>query len=290
MKNQKNLNNKPKNSAENNVTDFHAHEMTPVIVNAGDFALKTGKEIIYFLAFLGETAEALWYAIRHPRKIRWKETLYYMDVCGSDAVPIVCMICLLMGLILGFQSALQMQKYGTGIYVADLVGLSIVKELGPLMVAMICIGRAGSAFAAELGTMKVGEEIDAMTTMGFVPSRFLVVPKILALLAVMPLLTIFGDIMGIAGGFLVGKIKLGIPIIAYYERSLIAIKPQFVVEGLIKSIVFSVLIGVVGCYRGIQAPNDTQGVGRAATSAVVSGIFLVVIADCLITMILSNWW
>lgn len=269
---------------------LHQDQRRLAVVFAGETALSFWNDCINFLAMTGEIASSLAYAIRHPTKIRWKETSYYMDVCGTDAVPIVILICFLMGLILGFQGAIQMHKFGTDIFVADLVGLSIVKELGPLMVAMICTGRAGSAFAAELGTMKVGDEIDAMITMGFVPSRFLLVPKIIALVAVMPILTIFGDILGIMGGMFVGKIQLELPIIAYYNRTIIAIKPEYLIEGILKSIVFAFLIAGVGCLRGLEAKNDTQGVGRATTSAVVSGIFLVIVADTLLTILFSYLW
>jgi len=238
--------------------------------------------------FTGDLTLAVCYAVRHPRKIRWRETLYYMDMCGSDALPIVALICTLMGLILGFQAAVQMQKFGTDIYVADLVGFSIIKELGPLMVAMIATGRAGSAFAAEIGTMKVSEEIDAMKTMGFVPSRFLVIPKLLAMLLVIPILTVFGDLAGLFGGFIVGWVKLDIPPVAYYSRTILVLTPMTFFMGLVKSVIFAFLIAVVGCMRGFDASSDAQGVGRSATSAVVSGIFLVVIADAVLTILFST--
>lgn len=265
-------------------------ELKDAVSYIGSFSLRFCNDSLMLLAFIGEVAAALFEAIKKPRKIRWKETLYYMDVCGSDAVPIVVLICFLMGLILGFQGAIQMHKFGTDIFVADLVGLSIVKELGPLMVATICTGRAGSAFAAELGTMKVTEEIDAMVTMGFVPSRFLIVPKVIALFVVMPVLTVYGDICGILGGMFVGNVQLGIPIIAYYNRTLVAILPQYFIEGLLKSMVFAVLVAGIGCFRGLQSSGDTQGVGRATTSAVVSGIFLIVLADTVLTYLFSKLW
>jgi phospholipid/cholesterol/gamma-HCH transport system permease protein len=181
-----------------------------------------------------------------------------------------------------------MHKFGTDLYVADMVGLSIVKELGPLMVAMICTGRAGSAFAAEISTMKVSEEIDAMVTMGFKPSRFLIIPKLLALVLVMPVLTIFGNVVGIIGGMTVGVFSLGLPVITYFNRTVLIITPRCFTEGLIKSAVFAILIAAVGCLRGLEAKNDTHGVGSAATSAVVSGIFLVIVADTLLTFLFSR--
>ncbi len=240
------------------------------------------------LAFTGELFAAACEAVRHPKKIRWRETLYYMDMCGSDAVPITLMICFLMGLILGFQGAVQMHKYGGDVYLAPLVGASIVKELGPLMVAIIATGRAGSSFAAEIGTMKVSEEIDAMMTMGFVPSRFLVIPKMIAMILVLPMLTAMGDAVGIIGGMLVANIKLGIPFEAYYNMTLWGVKPFYFFEGLTKSAVYAFIIASIGCMRGFEARTDAMGVGRAATSAVVTSIFLIAVADALLAFIFSS--
>lgn len=287
------LNTALQKSLEKNVGDLHSSHLSRIrspVAYIGEVSWQFGQDCKNMLAFIGETAVAISYAATHPRKIRWKETFYYMDVCGADALPIVSLICFLMGLILGFQGAIQLHKFGTDIYLADGVGLSIVKELGPLMVAMICTGRAGSAFAAEIGTMKVAEEIDAMVTMGFVPSRFLIIPKLFAMIIVMPLLTVFGDIAGIFGGMVVGHMNLGLPVITYYNRTLVAIKPIFFTEGLIKSMVFAILITVVGCMRGFESKNDAQGVGRATTSAVVSGIFLIILADTLLTILFSVLW
>jgi phospholipid/cholesterol/gamma-HCH transport system permease protein len=210
-----------------------------------------------------------------------------MDMCGSQAVPIVLMICFLMGVILGFQASVQMRKFGTELYVADLVGFSILKELGPLMVAMIATGRAGSAFAAEIGTMKVNDEISALETMGFAPSRFLVIPKMLAMVIVSPALTVFGDVIGIVGGFVVGTTMLGLPLMAYYNRTVEVLYPMIFILGLVKSVVFALIIAVIGCLRGFQSECNAQGVGRATTSAVVTSIFLIVIADAALTIIFS---
>ena len=263
--------------------------MRNFFTNLGDKAAFYFKECRDLLAFIGEIAAALVYAIRHPRKIRWRETFYYMETCGRAALPIVFLICFLMGLIIAFQASIVLHKFGTDIFIADMVGVSIVKELGALMVAMIATGRAGSAFAAEIGTMKVSDEVDALITMGFSPSRFLIIPKLLAMCIVMPLLTVFGNIAGVLGGLFVSYGKLGIPIITYYNRIVHIVTPWFLMEGLIKSFVFAVLITAVGCMRGFEAGNDAQGVGRAATSAVVSGIFLVIISDSLLTIIFSYY-
>jgi phospholipid/cholesterol/gamma-HCH transport system permease protein len=239
------------------------------------------------VSFLGEVLYESINALLNPRKIKWKNTLYYMDMCGREAVPIMALICFLMGLILGFQSAVQMKQFGTDIYVADLVGLSIVKELGPLMIAMIAAGRAGSAFAAELGTMKVNEEIDALTTMGFIPSRILIMPKLIAMVFVMPLLTVIGDLAGVVGGLVVGLTNLKLPFSAYLNQTMKAIHYTDVTEGLIKSFIFAILITLIGCFQGMNCSNDAQGVGRATTVTVVMGIFLIVVSDTIMTIAFS---
>ena len=254
---------------------------------AGDATIKFAGDAKDLVGFIGDLAESAWHSLVRPSKIRWREIYYYMDKTGSDAVPIVSLICFLMGVILAFQGIVQMGKFGLKIFVADLVGLAIVKELGPLMVAMICTGRAGSAFAAEIGTMKVNEELDAMETMGLKAARFLVVPKIIALVAMMPLLTVIGDAVGVIGGMLVAVVKGGVAVEEYYLRTIHAMTPMTMTEGLVKSVVFAALIAAIGCFRGFQADNDAKGVGRATTSAVVSGIFLVVLADAFITMLFN---
>jgi phospholipid/cholesterol/gamma-HCH transport system permease protein len=256
-----------------------------IFVTLGAAAYKFCGDIKSIIGFSGSIMIVIYKMIKNPRKIPVQETLYYIDKTGVDAVPIVALICFLMGMILGFQGITQMKRFGIDIYVADLVGLGIVRELGPLMVAMICTGRAGSAFAAEIGTMKVSEEIDALTTMGIKPERILVMPKIMALLIAMPLLTIIGDIIGVIGGIVVALLASDITFSAFYGRTMQAIAPANLFESLLKSIIFAALIASVGCLRGMEAQNDAKGVGRATTSSVVSGIFLIVIADALVTFI-----
>ncbi|OPZ28519.1 MAG: putative phospholipid ABC transporter permease protein MlaE [Lentisphaerae bacterium ADurb.BinA184] len=240
------------------------------------------------VTFIGELVHAFGGACRRPRLVRWRDVLYYMDRCGTDGLPITVLICFLMGLILAIQAANQMHPFGADIYVANLIGVSITWELGPLMVGIICTGRAGSAFAAEIGTMKVSEELDALVTMGIAPTRFLVVPKVLALIVVMPLLTVFGDLAGVAGGFVVGMFQLDLPFIAYWNQTVAALGPWDVVQGLIKSAVFAFLVAAVGCLRGAQTREGAQGVGVSTTSAVVSGIFLLIVSDAFMTFLLTR--
>lgn len=259
-------------------------------VEVGDFTLEFIKLIRINIIFLGEFVSSLVDAIKNPKKIRVRELLYYMDTCGRQGLGIALLICFLIGLTLGAQSALQLSQFGADIYLADFVGLVMVKEVSPLMVAIICTGRAGSAFAAEIGTMKVNEEIDAMYTMGIEPFRFLAFPKVMALLICLPLLTAFGDLAGVFGGYCIGVYSLDIPATAYISQSLKAISYLDILEGIIKSGVFAFLVACIGCVQGLEASKDAQGVGKAATSTVVQGILLIIVSDCILTMIFTKLW
>ncbi len=253
----------------------------------GDGGWKLITDTLAIISFLEELPRAFIEAVKHPRKIKWRDTFYYMDTCGSDALPIVSLLGFLVGIILAFQAVVQLQRFGVGNFVVNLVSVTIVRELGPLMVAIVVAGRSGSAFASEIATMKVSEELDAMVTMGFTTSRFIIVPKVLALFLVMPLLTIFADIAGVAGGITIAYWRVGVSINEAYNATLDAVDPIGLTQGLVKSLIFALLISCIGCMRGLQAKKDAKGVGRASTSAVVSGIFLIIIADALITALFS---
>ncbi len=191
----------------------------------------------------------------------------------------------LIGFVMGFQSAVQLKQFGANIYVADLVGLSITRELGPLMTAIIVCGRSGAAFAAELGTMKVSEEIDALRTMGFGPLRFLVVPRILALFLAMPILVMLGDLVGIAGGLLVGVTSLDLTIMGYLNETQNSLHMWDVFQGVIKSGVFAVAIGIISCQQGLATTGGAEGVGRRTTAAVVSSLFALILIDAGFTVL-----
>jgi len=244
----------------------------------GQAALTVGRDIATQIAFVGETGSALWFAIKNPQRVRWKDVWYTCEQVGVNALPIVALISFLMGIIIAFQSAVPMQQYGAELFVADLVGLAILRELGPLMTAILLAGRSGAAFAAEIGTMKVNEELNALTTMGLDPVRFLVVTRILAAVLMVPLLTLFADMLGILGGALT-MISFNIPILTYLREvdSLVDIKDLW--AGLAKAPVFALLIAGVGCLRGLQTQTGASAVGISATRAVVSGIVLIVVVD-----------
>ena len=245
-----------------------------------------GSKVAAPLIFLGAVALAL-PSFFTRRGMRRRELNYYIDLCGVQSVPIVLLICFLMGTGVSLQSVLQLRKFGAEVFNADLVGFAVLKEFGPLMVAIIATGRAGSAFAAEIGTMKVNEEISALQTLGIRPEAFLVLPKLFAMLMVMPLLTAIGDVAGIAGGMAIGVSYTDLPLAVYWERTLSALDWVTFMIGIVKSVVYAGLISLCGCYCGFAADGDAQGVGRGATKAVVSSIFFVVVADAILTLLFS---
>ncbi|MCP4177306.1 MAG: ABC transporter permease [bacterium] len=254
-----------------------------VFETAGECIYKICSDFRNFAGFVGDVIYAIRYFITHPRRLKYQDVLFYMDKNGTDGIPIVFLICFLVGLIIAYQSIAQLAVFGLQVYVADLVALTMIRELGPLMVAVICIGRAGSAYAAEIGTMKVSEEIDAMTTMGIKPARVLVIPKMLALIIIMPMLTMIGDVAGVLGGLAVGVPLTNVSFIEYCNRTLSVLSPACIVESLSKGIVFAIIIAVVGCLRGIETENNAKGVGKSTTSAVVTSILLVIVADFVFT-------
>jgi len=253
-------------------------ERLHAVEEIGRAALITWRDIKTQVAFVGETSAALWFAIRHPASVRWKDVWYTCEQVGVNALPIVGLISFLLGIILAFQAAVPMRQFGAELFVADLGGLSILRELGPLMTAILLAGRSGAAFAAEIGTMKVNEELNALSTMGLDPVRFLVVTRILAAVLMVPLLTLFADFIGILGGALT-MISFNIPIVTFLREvdSLVDVKDLF--AGLAKTPVFALLIAGIGCLRGLQTQTGASAVGISATRAVVSGIVLLVVVD-----------
>ena len=234
--------------------------------------------------FIGETASALGYAFTHPHRVRWKDVWYTCEQVGANALPIVALISFLLGVILAFQAAVPMRQFGAEIFVADLVGLSILRELGPLMTAILLAGRSGAAFAAEIGTMKVNEELNALTTMGLDPVRFLVVTRILAALLMVPLLSLFADLIGVLSGGLT-MLSFNIPIVTYLKEVDSIVDLKDVLAGLVKTPVFAILIAGIGCLRGLETQTGASAVGISATRAVVSGIVLLVVVDGIFAVI-----
>jgi phospholipid/cholesterol/gamma-HCH transport system permease protein len=251
--------------------------------NVGEIAIILFQDTRYLIEFLGELTTKMLFLLFHPKQTRLKDFSYHFTHAGVDALPIVILIVFLIGVISGYQGAVQLHQFGADIYIADLIGISITRELGPLMAAILVAGRSGSAFAAEIGTMKVSEEIDALTSMGFDKIRFLVLPRVLAIVCAMPFLVVIADVAGIAGGYLSAATSLNITLTGYMNELRTAISYSDILSGLWKSVVFGYLVGTVGCFRGMQVRGGAESVGKYTTSSVVSGILLIIIADGIFT-------
>jgi phospholipid/cholesterol/gamma-HCH transport system permease protein len=244
-------------------------------------------DIARSITFLGSLISEVILSLLHPSSVRWKDVLLYMKKVGVDGLPILGLISFLLGLIIAFMSSLQLKQFGANAYVASLVAIAMVRELGPIITAILVAGRSGSAFAAEIGTMKVNEEVDALVTMGFDPMRFLAIPKVFASILVVPLLTFFSDLFAILGGMTIGIVGLGLTLHTYAEQTSWALEVFDIVSGVVKSVVFAILIAGIGCQRGFQTRGGAESVGNSTTSAVVAGLFLIIVADSIFAIILN---
>ncbi len=260
----------------------HSHNLLAVV---GVAATGLGRQIRDFADFIGQCTLSALGLLRQPGRFRWRDCFSEMQQCGAMALPIVSLISLLTGLIMAYQAAVQLRQFGADIFVADLVGLAVVREMGPMMAAVVLAGRTGAAFAAQIGNMKTGEEIDALETLGIAPVEFLVLPRLLALTLMMPLLALYANCLGWLGGMFVSASVLDIPPSAYWIETQTVIDLSDVSSGLVKSVVFGVIVATAGCLRGMQCERSAAGVGRAATSAVVTGILLIIAADAIFAVL-----
>ena len=240
------------------------------------------------LAFIGESAIVFLRSLAQPQRIRWRPILHNLQTAGFEALPITGLLSFLMGVVIAYQGADQLQRFGANIFIADLVGLSMLRELSPLLTAIIVAGRSGSAYAAQIGTMKISEEIDALRTIGIGPQELLVQPKILALVIALPLLTVYADVAGVLGGMLMANSMLDISFSVFLDRLEDALSLSSFLTGIIKAPVFAVIIALVGCFQGFQVSGGADSVGRQTTVSVVQSIFLVIVADALFSVIF-NW-
>jgi len=241
-----------------------------------------------YLSFVGETFVGLLRALGHPRRIRWRVIFHNVQVAGVDALPITGLLSFLMGIVIAYQGAEQLERFGANIYVADLVGLSMVRELSPMLTAIIVAGRSGSAYAAQIGTMKVTEEIDALRTIGVGQLELLVLPKVLALVLALPLLTVFTDVMGVLGGMVMARAQLDVSFSAFIGELDNSISLASFLIGIGKAPVFAVIIALVGCYQGFQVGGSADSVGRQTTVSVVQSIFLVILTDAMFSIVFSK--
>lgn len=251
----------------------------------GLLSIDAGAGAREFIAFVGQLTIAGFNALRGRARYRWSDLLLFMQQAGAEALPIVTLISFLVGVIMAFVGAIQLEKFGAEIYVADLVGIAVVHEMGALMTGIIMAGRTGASFAAQLGTMKVTQEIDALTTMGIDPMEFLVLPRALALCVMMPLLCLYADLVGVIGGAVIGGGMLGINPEVYFRRVFDAVHISDLIGGVFKASVYGVLVAIAGCLRGMQSGSSASAVGDAATSAVVTGIVLIVVACGLLAVV-----
>jgi phospholipid/cholesterol/gamma-HCH transport system permease protein len=256
------------------------------IEELGRAVLRLGGDLNQQRRYVRRVVLCLSYELRHPSVVRWKEVLGVAQQMGVNGLPVVTLIAFLMGVILAYQSAVPMRQFGAEIFVANLIGLSLLRELAPLMTSIVLAGRTGAAFAAEIGTMEVNEEIDALTTMALDPLRFLVVPRTIATMLVAPLLTIYAGIVGLVGGGLV-MLTFDIPLVTYFKQLVSVVSIGDFVGGLFKSAVFAFLVATVGCLRGLQTQGGPRAVGQATTSAVVSAIVLIVVSDGLFAVLFN---
>ena len=236
---------------------------------------------------LGQLTASTAHVIKHPKSLNLRDVTLTMERAGADATPIVLLINFLMGFVMAYQSSAQLKPFGANIYVADLVGVSMTRELGPLMMAIIICGRSGAAFAAELGTMKVSEEVDALRTLGFLPLPFLVIPRMLGLILVAPVLVLLADAIGIVGGGLVAMLTLDIPPTSFLIQLQGAVKASDVISGVIKGMAFCGTIALISCQQGLATSGGAEGVGRRTTSAVVSILFALIVLDAVFTVALG---
>ena len=254
----------------------------------GNSGLRLQSDVNALIVFIGNLTLSVSAFFRGKAHFRWVDLWRNIQDCGPSALPIITLISLLVGLILAFVGSVQLSLFGAQLYIADLVGLGMSREMGGLMTAVIMSGRTGAAYAAQLGTMQVNNEIDALETMGFDPMEFLVLPRVLALIFVMPLLCLYADLMGIIGGALVTVNFFEVSLVEYINRTINAIHMLDLSVGVFKCAVFGVLIALSGCMRGMQCGRSASEVGDATTSAVVTGIVFIVIADSLMTIICNR--
>ncbi len=251
----------------------------------GDLVKIFGEDSRLFLAFVGDLIFKMAVLIVKPLSIRWKDFPGHFSRAGVSAVPIVTLIVFLIGMITGYQGAMQLKQFGADIYIADLVGISITRELSPLMSAILVAGRSGSAYAAEIGTMKVSEEVDALNSLGFDITGFLILPRVIAVAVAMPFLVAIADFAGIGGGLIAALASLDVSFVGFMNELNHALNFAHIFIGLGKSVVFGFLIATVGCYRGLQVRGGAESVGKYTTTAVVSGVLLIILADFVFTFV-----
>ena len=256
----------------------------------GRGTVATLEEGFSMLSFVGEIAASIARCVAHPARWRWRPVLFNIRTAGFDALPIVGLLSFLLGVVVAYQGADQLRQYGANIFVADLVGVSMLREFAPLITAIIVAGRSGSSYAAQVGTMAVTEEIDTMQTLGIDPQEMLVLPRVIALMIALPLLTVFADVLGVLGvlgGMVMARQQLDVGYVDFLDRFVKAVVTSTALTGIGKAPIFAAIIAVVGCYQGFRTKGGADSVGRQTTRSVVQSIFLVIVADALFSIVFS---
>lgn len=258
-----------------------------LLYRVGRRTVAAGAAMLDGLAFLGLVTVRFLGVLRHPRRLRLTATVAQMDLTGLRAMPIVGLLSFLIGVVLTYQGAEQLRRFGAELMTVNLIAISILREIGVLITAIIIAGRSGSAFTAQIGTMKVSQEIDAMETLAFDPVEFLVLPRLLAMLVTLPLLVFYANLVGLAGGAVMCEILLDIPFFRFVDQLQSAVTPTTVFIGLVKAPVFAAVIALVGCYQGLKVTGSAESVGLLTTKSVVQAIFLVIVMDALFSILFS---
>ena len=265
-----------------------AAESSSFLADVGDASMDIWRACADFVEFTGLTVQSVGRFLRGKARYLKSDFVLYIQEAGAQALPIVSLVSFLIGMIFAFVGVMQLRNFGAGIYTADLVAVAMIREMSPIMTAIIMAGRTGASYAAQLGTMKVNEEIDALTTLGIDPMDFLVLPRLIALIVMLPLLTMYGSLMGILGGMSVGLVMLDVSLLQYVVQTIDSVTLSYLFGGLFKSVVYGALVAMAGCQQGIACGNSAMAVGQATTRAVVMSIVLIVVAASALTVIYVN--
>jgi phospholipid/cholesterol/gamma-HCH transport system permease protein len=268
-------------------------EVTPAPERFGErvqgWILQQIRQALKGVGFVGESTVHVFRSFRRPSLIRWQALFHRLELDGFHALPITGLLAFLMGVVIAYQGAEQLRQFGANIYVVDLVGISLFREIAPLIVAILIAGRSGSAYAAQIGTMKVTEELDAVRTLGLSPMQLLVLPRVFALVIAVPLLTVYADILGVLGGALIAFNQLNVSGVEFFDRLEEAVALRHFFIGIGKAPCFAIIIALVSCYQGFQIRGSVDDVGRRTTIGVVQSIFLVIVFDAMCSIVFS-WW
>ncbi|WP_457673395.1 MlaE family lipid ABC transporter permease subunit [Thiolapillus sp.] len=258
------------------------------LVQLGKGTVSAWRDLLSFLSFLGEDFIVLLLLLVQPWRMRWAAVVKHVQEAGVRALPIITLTSFLIGVVIAYQGAVQLQKFGANIFVVDMIGITVTRELAPLITAIVVAGRTGSSYTAQIGVMKITQEIDAMRTMGFEPHRFLVLPRVIAVMIALPLMIFFADVIGILGGMVVAKVHLNISWSEFIHRLQNVLDVKHLWIGIAKGPFFAWLIAIVGCFRGFQVSRNTESIGRYTTISVVNAIFLVIACDALFSVIFTR--